>query len=272
MKDYTHYNDRVNSATAERLLDINRRFYSERGRDFSETRERVQPGVRRILESLGGDESILDLGCGNGSFARELSRRGHRGQYLGMDFSAPLLEHARRARYSLPTRFVQSDLVPRALASSVIDSTLASSPSHDSVPSNIEGWSGGTDLWSVVTSFAVLHHIPGRDRRLALLALVRGWLQTGGIFVHSSWQFSASPRLQARIQPWSSVGLEAHELDEGDYLMDWRRGGSGLRYVHEFHEDELADLASESGFVVAETFYSDGADRKSGLYQVWRPA
>jgi hypothetical protein len=34
----------------------------------------------------------------------------------------------------------------------------------------------------------------------------------------------------------------------------------------------LSALASESGFTIRETFLSDGADRRSGLYQIWKPA
>ena len=264
MQDCTHYNDRVNSSTAGRLQELNRRFYIERGRDFSETRLRVQPGVRRVLESLRGDESVLDLGCGNGAFARELSQHGHRGPYLGLDFSIPLLEHARRVSYAFPVRFIQTDLMLLARAPSGIHGEAAGLPSDDLNPSKSEAW-------PLITAFAVLHHIPGGDRRLALLARVRRWLRTDGLFIHSNWQFSSSRRLQSRIRPWSSVELDANDMDEGDYLLDWRRGGKGFRYVHEFTEDELADLAAKSGFVIAETFYSDGADRRSGLYQVWQP-
>ena len=59
---------------------------------------------------------------------------------------------------------------------------------------------------------------------------------------------------------------------EGDYLLDWRRDGNGLRYVHHFNEEELAALASDSGFSVLETFNSDGESGNLGLYQVWRPS
>ena len=40
----------------KQLLDLNRLFYAEHGRDFSATRERLQTGVLRVIESLRGDE------------------------------------------------------------------------------------------------------------------------------------------------------------------------------------------------------------------------
>jgi SAM-dependent methyltransferase len=261
----------VNSATAERLVELNRRFYTERGQDFSETRRRVQPGVRRVLERLRGDESILDLGCGNGAFAGELSRRAHRGSYLGLDFSTPLLEDARRASYSFPVRFAPADLVSSAKAGL----TAAAAPPNPDLPHSnqpgIQSLKALTDRWALVTAFAVLHHIPGADLRSALIAQVRACLKPDGLFIHSNWQFTSSSRLRARIRPWSDAGLEG-SVDEGDYLLEWRRGGSAMRYVHEFRQDELAGLAAASGFAVVDTFYSDGADRRSGIYQVWQPA
>ncbi|NJN44464.1 MAG: hypothetical protein HC806_06915 [Anaerolineae bacterium] len=80
-----------------------------------------------------------------------------------------------------------------------------------------------------------------------------------------------SPRWRARIQPWERVGLSAEEVGLGDNLLDWRRGGEGLRYVHHFSEDELAHLAKDSDFEITDTFYSDGKEGNLGLYQVWKP-
>lgn len=253
MKDYTYYNDRMNAATEERLIEINRRFYEEHGRDFSETRQRLQPGVVSILDSLRGHEAILDLGSGNGELVRELARRGHRGSYLGLDFSPPLLEEARARRpesFSFPVAFRASDLTNLTLA----EGRGSLAPSR----------------WSVVTAFAVLHHIPGRERRLELLRGVHRWLQPDGLFIHSNWQFLTNPRMQGRIQTWDTVGLTQRDVAANDYLLDWRYGGLGLRYVHQFDETELDELAQASGFVMLDSFYSDGADRKSGLYQRWK--
>ena len=87
----------MNSTTAQRLLKINREFYNRFGDQFSATRQRLQPGVRKILETIQADVSVLDLGCGNGNFLRELSVRGHKAALLGVDFSLPLLRDAESA-------------------------------------------------------------------------------------------------------------------------------------------------------------------------------
>ena len=240
----------MDSSTARRLIKINQEFYTRFGNSFSATRHRIQPGVRRVLESLKGDESILDLGCGNGELRRELGKGGHHGPYLGVDFSPSLLREAEVQPDMFSARFLQADLTQ---LSAVSQQLLVI---------------GG---WSVITAFAVLHHIPSLELRLSLLRIVYQLLHPDGIFIHSNWQFLNSEKLKARIQPWEAARISVSEVDTGDYLLDWRSGGKGLRYVHHFDEDELAELAEATNFRIMDTFYSDGKGRNLGLYQIWKP-
>ena len=249
-EDYTRYNHLMNSSTATRLIEINQAFYTRFGDSFSATRHRIQPGVRRMLERLNGDESILDLGCGNGELARELAKRGHRGSYLGVDFSLPLLREAGSQPGEFSARFLQADLTQ---LSTVSEQLLV------------------IGNWSVVTAFAVLHHIPSTELRLNLLRIAHQLLREDGLFIHSNWQFLNSEKLKARIQPWEAAAVPASDVDAADYLLDWRSGGEGLRYVHHFDEQELDELARASNFQIVDTFYSDGEGGKLGLYQVWKP-
>jgi tRNA (uracil-5-)-methyltransferase TRM9 len=236
----------VNPTTLSRLLDLNRQFYQTFANAFSATRQRLQPGVLRILEQINPYISLLDLGCGNGELAHELTRRGHTGLYTGLDFSSALLEQA--AAGQLPNfRFFQADL-----ASSDWNVSLTCAP------------------YDAILAFAVLHHLPGVELRLQVLRKVKSLLSGGGRFIHSEWQFLNSPRLKARVQPWEAIGLSQQEVDPGDYLLDWRQGGQGLRYVHHFSEPELSELAAQVGFEVIESFLSDGENHRLGLYQLWR--
>jgi hypothetical protein len=73
------------------------------------------------------------------------------------------------------------------------------------------------------------------------------------------------------VLPWSTVGLDADDLDKGDVLLDWRAGDApGLRYVHTFDEASLTALAESAGFRIIQTFYSDGKSGDLALYQVWQ--
>jgi tRNA (uracil-5-)-methyltransferase TRM9 len=238
----------MNADTAARLIEINRDFYTRFGDSFSATRHRLQPGVRHVLEMLKGDESILDLGCGNGELARELSKRGHRGAYLGVDYSGPLLRDAEAQPRGFSAKFLEADLTKFSAFSDQLSV------------------SGG---WSLITAFAVLHHIPSTKIRIEILRTVHDLLSDEGKFILSNWQFLNSEKLKARIQPWDVANIKASDVDEGDYLLDWRSGGRGLRYVHHFSESELSTLAHQSGFKISKTFYSDGESGNLGLYQIW---
>ncbi|QYK51314.1 MAG: class I SAM-dependent methyltransferase [Anaerolineales bacterium] len=245
----------MDAGVAQQLIALNREFYQTHAEAFSATRGRLQMGTVRVLEGVAVDARILDLGCGNGGVAVQLAASGHQGGYVGLDFSEGLLQAARQrlaGHPGYPAEFMQADLSGEWAAN----------------------LSGG---FEVVFAFAVLHHIPGRELRLAFLRQVRGILKAGGsetrpyegCFIHSNWQFMRSPKLAARVQPWAAAGLEESQVDSGDYLLDWRSGGTGLRYVHQFSEEELAGLAAEAGFRVHELFYSDGSTGDLSLYSIW---
>jgi SAM-dependent methyltransferase len=231
------------------LLDLNHRFYQSFALQFSETRQRIQPGVSRVLETMSPGKRLLDLGCGNGEIGKVLTRRDFQGEYVGVDSSAELLLQAK-------------ENIPAQLNATLIQADLTAPRWERKIPA------GQYDL---IFAFAVLHHLPGMTLRLRLVKKIRALIDSEGCFVHSDWQFLNSSRLRERIQDWSKAGLKPDDVDPGDYLLDWRRGGFGLRYVHHFKLEELEHLASESKFTIIKTFYSDGETGDLGLYQIWQP-
>jgi tRNA (uracil-5-)-methyltransferase TRM9 len=260
--------------TAARLIELNRHFYDRFGRPFSATRQRIPPGVRSVLGLLKGDESILDLGCGNGELARELAKRGQRGSYVGVDFSLPLLQDAETLPKGFSARFVQADLTSLSLMDIIASSRkVGTRQSQRNGEIALSAYSSPRmDMFDVVCCFAVLHHIPSHEFRLSILRIVRQLLTEDGLFIHSNWQFLNSEKLRARIQPWQAAEIPTSAVDAGDYLLDWRSGGKGLRYLHHFDEKELDELAKAVGFRVSDAFYSDGDGGRLGLYQIWRLA
>lgn len=100
------------------------------------------PGWALNLAGLGGDERVLDCGCGNGIYLARLTARGHRGPVMGLDLSLGMLKAA----------------AVRVPGSALAVADLASLPLAD-------------DSVDVVLAMHVLYHLP--DRRLAVRELRR---------------------------------------------------------------------------------------------------
>ncbi len=307
------YNYFMRQEMITQLLAINHQFYQTFAGEFSATRQRLQPGVMRVVDSLPPNARILDLGCGNGELWRTLAARGHRGGYVGLDFSAELLETARIGNRESRIENQESKIEDQ----SPNPQSLIPDPQFLIADLGAPDWDAGLEPGSfdVVLAFAALHHLPPplhgqilRKARALLappppstsLPLRSGCspapsttddqkqhpppralstqpaihhsqfsIHNSPLFILSNWQFLNSPRWRARVQPWETVGLSPGDVGPDDYLLDWRRGGTGYRYVHHFSEGELAALAAETGFRVVETFYSDGKEGNLGLYSVW---
>jgi SAM-dependent methyltransferase len=196
--------------------------------------------------------AILDVGCGNGTLARALQSLAYQGRYLGIDLSAGLLESAQKTvdragpdNYT----FQQANLTDPDWADPFTPAQF-----------------------NAITCFAVLHHLPGADLRRRTAEIFHTLIEPQGFVAVSVWQWQNSTRLVKRVVPWSKVGLNPKELDEGDVLLDWRAAEQvGLRYVHTFSERSLTLLAERSGFTVRESFLSDGKPGNLALYQIWQP-
>lgn len=237
----------MESEVVDRLLQLNKQFYQTFALHFSAKRQKVQPGVSSILEGIPRWARVLDLGCGNGIVACELVRRGFHGSYIGLEYVPQLLELARKSLEDQANFvFLERDLA-------TLD-WLRDLPKEE---------------FDFILAFSVLHHLPGHKLRQRVLVQARELLSTSGQLALSVWQFLNSPRLRARLQAWEQVGLTPEQVDAGDYLLDWREGGYGLRYVHHFDPAELTTLALECGYSVLKTFSSDGEGGVLGLYQLW---
>ena len=238
----------------QRIRSINHEFYQTFADSFAETRARLQPGVERLMPSIANATRILELGSGNGELISALLKHGFKGYYLGLDLSERMLAIARAAvQDTSQVSFHQAELGKGDLSAQIRRATAqAVHPPYDQL-----------------VCFATLHHIPGHAVRERLVRELRKLTDDGGRLYLSVWNFMQSERLRARVLPWDTVGIDEQAVEPGDYLIDWRRDGEGIRYVHHFTEEQLVQLAEQAGFLVRESFTSDGEPGTLGLYQIW---
>ena len=238
----------MDEETAEKLHALNREFYSAFAHAFAASRPASDPALVCILPYIPRRARVLDVGCGNGRLALLLDRERPGATYLGVDAAPRLIELAKAGA---------GRLANVSAAFRVVDLTT---------PGWGEALSGSPYDCGVV--LAVLHHIPSFDRRVRVLSEIANAVKPGGCLIVSTWQFLDSARLRRKIVDWAEVGIAEGALEPGDYLLDWRRGGRGLRYCHLVDQGELERLAAESGLRTRETFRAGGRERNLSSYVI----
>lgn len=255
----------MNDQTIERLNRLNSEFYSHSADDFSSTRETAWPGWERVVEGvreagLDARLSVLDVGCGNARFAGFLHQRLGSFDYQGLDSSRELLGIADSILAALPG--VSSELLEIDLTRKRIPDLL------------------GDLRFDLVAAFGLTHHLPGLDRRRALLADLGRLLRPGGLLAVAFWQFADSERFQRRmvaVEEFNATAandpidpIDPSQLERGDYLLTWGQRSSVVRYCHHSDDSEVEELVSSLGLEPMASFRSDAAVDRFNLYRLLR--
>jgi SAM-dependent methyltransferase len=248
----------MNAKTRQTLIELNRTFYAENSRAFSDSRRDPWPGWSRALSHLNPPHdppiSVLDVGCGNGRFATFLEHKlssPHR--YLGLDSSPALLSHARSAHdCHKDVAFEELDILD---------------PCARLAPAGAR--------FDLIALFGVLHHVPGRASRSDLIERLIARLIPGGILIVTAWQFGAFDRFRSRIIPWELYNAETRdpidegELEAGDHLLGFA-DASLPRYCHFAPQDELRELVTQRCAELVDEFSADGKTGDLNRYAVLR--
>jgi len=177
------------------------------------------------LAALGGAETVAEIGCGNGIYLAELTRRGHAGRLLGADLSPGMLAVARSGA---PTAgLLVGDAAALPLADGVSGVTLAAHMLYH-VP----------DRRAAVREFRritrpgglLLVVLNGADHLRELRALVHTAAPDAGLRAEAAWVWSDSGQ--------AGPGLD---LDAGAELL---AGPFGTVERHDF-TSELAIPAAQ---------------------------
>lgn len=250
------------------LLALNRRFYEQAAHHFDATRQSWTPGLWAILpyfKATGKERpTVLDVGCGNGRFARLLEEAGIEASYTGVDGSSSLLRLAKDATASL--RRVDCEFVEADLATADWYADLGAGGRVENRADSGSTQPMETSRYSVVLCTATVQHLPEHDLRLRLMRDLRK-LSAGQVIL-SFWQFLSSERFRNKLIDPGRLGFSADDLEPGDGFLPWRQGVDSVRYVHQVDEMELRQLAANSGLTVLHSFRADGKESDLNLYAV----
>lgn len=233
----------MSAETVAQLVAINDRFYTQFAGDFAATRTRPWPGFERLLPHIQKGSDFLDVGCGNGRLGRYLTdaKPNLLASYTGIDISHGLLAEAKK---QLPHgRFYQRDLA---------------------APDALEGLA----QFDTIACVATLQHMPSRHLRTMFVQAMRDCLKPDGRLILCNWQVHHSPRQKSKIIAWASAGIDPEAVETDDFLISWRRGGEGFRYVNVIDQDATVQLAEAADLSLVEQFYSDGAEGNLNLYTI----
>lgn len=251
----------MNTETVAALNRITRRFYDKSAYGFAVTHEAPRPGWGKVLDTLAPsmkilpDLSVLDVGCGNGRFARFFKDYCKRPfSYLGLDASPALIELA---------------------AADVADIEGATCAPFDFVEDSLETLIRD-QTFALVVAFGVLHHIPGRSRRRGLLKQLYRRVAPGGALACSIWRAQHPEQAGQETLSWEEYNrrsrepVEIAQLETGDNLVV--RRGYAARYCHFVDDAETTRLVDGLPVDQIDTFTADGRAGTLNRYLLLRRA
>ncbi len=240
----------MDNKTIKILNWINKEFYLKTQEYFNRTRRFYWQGWEKLLPYLQGRSlRILDVGCGNGRFGKFLEENIKSVDYVGIDNNQYLLNEAKKT-------VKQGKLINQDI---------------------LEKWPI-KDKFDLIVFFGVLHHIPGKDRRLKLLEKTKSYLKPGGLLVFSNWHFKKFKRFNSYVISWkefkerNKLKLDLKQIEKNDYILDWKKGVTAYRYVHLVDDQEIKWLVSKLEMELVETFTADGKQGQGNKYVILRSA
>jgi tRNA (uracil-5-)-methyltransferase TRM9 len=244
----------VKDSTITQLNQLNQSFYQTIGESFDATRQSYWPGwtgplFTYLTEHFTATKNslhpikVLDIGCGNGRFGQFLAESFPDliWNYTGIDNSQLLLDRAALKLKNL------TNLTPHFLKVDIIETSLPI-----------------TDQFDLIVAFGVLHHLPGQQTRQRFFDQLATMIKPAGLVALSCWQFADDPKLRQRYADPQKAQIDSSELDENDFILDWRAGETAYRYCHHYTDQELAKLTAN--WHLKKSFFADGHSGQLNRY------
>lgn len=215
------------------LADLSRQNYDDIAQSFSLSRRKhLWPEMEKAATLVSDGDSVLDLGCGDGRFLRALY--GKRITYLGADNSSQMIAQAK-----------------------------ASYPAADFLEAEATDLSDiADDSFDIVASFAMWHHLPGREKQEKCLREIARVLKPGGRLLMTVWRLGSYRKLRKGIFLSRLKNLLYLRFSSwNDFVFPWK-GSDGkidsLRYYHSFSRREIARRFKRSGICLEKMEVSGG--------------
>ena len=187
--------------TIKQLTKLTDQFYQHYADSFSATRNSAWQGWQQLLPFFQSTPSpnVLDIGCGNGRFAQFLTEHVSHFSYTGLDKAESLIHTAQQKITSDYCHFLHYDSFGNTPAPAL----------------NI--------TYSHLVLFGVLHHLPGKTKRLQYINQLLPLLKPGGYLIISFWQpLQELDRFGKKQLNPTHFGVDPTQLEPGDVLFGWQ--------------------------------------------------
>lgn len=224
---------------AQRILKQTEKNYRKIALEFSASRPFVWQELKSLAKYAEREDSVLDLGCGNGRlFDLFLGRKI---KYLGIDIAPELIESAKRRT---------KDFGPDQLDCPDFEvGDACAIPAED-------------QSFNAIYSVALFHHLPSKEIRNKALKECKRVLRPGGYLIVTAWNLWR-PKLLWKYRLWPVLlGWRPWGMDWKDVFIPWKlKGEKVLRYHHLFTLKELKKLVENNGFEILQAYITKGEEQ-----------
>jgi len=226
---------------AHKLIKLNTQFYQQIASDFDDSRQFFWHGWKQLDPFIKSSHIVLDIACGNGRFEQYCRPISPTLRYIGIDNNN-----------TLGSKIIANN------SSIFVNQNILDKPWKKDIPT--------ADL---VTCFGFAHHIPGVELRSQFFAQLTSLVNPGGYLVISLWNFLKNPALLARIKASPREKYDTVLLEDGDYILDWKRGQEAIRYCHQYSEYEINACFPHDTLQLINRFEADGKNNDN-LYLIFK--
>jgi len=228
----------MDTSTVNQILKLNNDFYQSAAKDFSDTRERPWDGWKAFLDSLPINfrkdrVSVLDLGCGNGRFCKFLNKAsGFPFTYCGIDNNEKFLSICKNRFSSCPN-------VTFKKLNIFYELNKLEQP------------------FDIAVAFGVTHHIPSESLRMKWFGQLSCIIKPGGFLCLTFWNFNTKKAIAKAQTP---------NLEEGDYILGWKKDSNAARYAHSYSPQELGQMLEIMSRLGLKLYKEYEADKQPNSY------
>ena len=206
----------MRATDAQTILGAVCKTYDTVAGEFSASRSKFWDELAFLVLCVKRGDNVLDIGCGNGRLFPLIKER--RAKYTGIDCSEGLIHEAKQLHHD--GEFVVSDALALPFQNNTFD---------------------------IAYSFAVIHHIPGKELRAQFVREAARVLKPSGMFILSEWNLWNTRRTPELLFTAAKSILGLTPLDVGDLMLTFGKDKKP-RYLHAFTKRELSALLAENGF------------------------